>query len=128
AVQPGGDIPQKFVPAIPKGGDIPRKFVPPRGEFQYIRREAMIPMRDGVKLYTVLIIPKFAGPATGRLPIMLDRTPYSAEKASSRGGQLGPYPENILSPAYAELVRAGYIVALEDVRGKYKSEGEYVMN
>jgi putative CocE/NonD family hydrolase len=37
-------------------------------------------------------------------------------------------PENILSPAYAELVRAGYIVAVEDVRGKYKSEGDYVMN
>jgi putative CocE/NonD family hydrolase len=127
AVQPGGDIPAEFkgaVPPIPKGGDIPQRFNAPRGEFKYIRREAMIPMRDGAKLYTVLIIPKQAG----KFPIMLDRTPYSAEKATSRGGQLGPLPENILSPAYAELVRAGYIVAVEDVRGKYKSEGEYVMN
>src|SRR5262245_26624725 len=77
AVQPGGDIPQKFVPPIPRGGDIPQKFTPPRREFQYIRREAMILMRDGVRLYVVLIIPRSpaympspAGPE--RYPIMLD--------------------------------------------------------
>jgi putative CocE/NonD family hydrolase len=57
---------------------------------------------------------------------MLDRTPYSADKATGRG--FGPLPENILSPLSSELVRAGYIVAVEDVRGKYKSEGDYVMN
>jgi uncharacterized protein len=126
AVQPGGDIPANFhptyVPPIPPGGDIPRSFNPPRSQFQYVRREAMVPMRDGVKLYTVLIIPKHSG----KFPIMLDRTPYSAKKSTERG--FGPLPENILSPAYAELVRAGYIVAVEDVRGKYKSEGDYVMN
>jgi len=125
AVQPGGDIPKAFqapVPAVPKSGDIPQRFNAPRGEFQYVRREAMIPMRDGAKLYTVLIVPKGAGP----FPIMLDRTPYSADKATGHG--FGPLPENILSPAYSELVRAGYIVAVEDVRGKYKSEGDYVMN
>ncbi|MFL6830146.1 MAG: CocE/NonD family hydrolase, partial [Sphingomicrobium sp.] len=132
AVQPGGDIPRDFkspyVPPIPPGGDIPRAFNAPRSAFHYVRREAMIPMRDGARLYTVLIIPKGYGSQAGRFPIMLDRTPYSAAKATSRGAQLGPYPENILSPAYAELVRAGYIVAVQDVRGKYKSEGEYVMN
>ena len=127
AVQPGGDIPANFQPAFappyPSGGDIPHRFTAPRGPFQYVRRELMIPMRDGAKLYTVLIIPKGAG----KFPIMLDRTPYSADKATSRG-TFGPLPENILSPLAAELVRAGYIVAYEDVRGKYKSEGEYVMN
>ena len=126
AVQPGGDIPKTFhpaVPPIPKGGDIPQRFTPPRAEFQYVRREVTIPMRDGAKLYTVLIIPRGHGP----FPIMLDRTPYSADEATSRGN-FGIMPENILSPAYAELVRAGYIVAVEDVRGKYKSEGDYVMN
>ena len=126
AVQPGGDIPQAFhptVPPIPKGGDIPQQFNAPRGEFQYVRREVRIPMRDGAKLYAVLIIPR----QPGKFPIMLDRTPYSADKATSRGG-FGPLPENILSPLNAELLRAGYIVAVEDVRGKYKSEGDYVMN
>src|ERR1044072_2684455 len=115
AVQPGGDIPSKFrpaVPPIPKGGDIPKGFKAPRAEFQYVRREAMIPMRDGAKLYTVLIIPRGSPAGGAKFPIMLDRTPYSAEKGTTRGGQFGPWPENILSPAYAELVRAGYIVAI----------------
>ena len=125
AVQPGGDIPPRFHAKAPsdKSGDIPLQFEAPRNEFQYVRREIRIPMRDGAKLYAVLIIPK----EPGKLPIMLDRTPYSADKATSRGG-FGPWPENILSPLNAELVRAGYIVAVEDVRGKYKSEGDYVMN
>ncbi|HLO19085.1 MAG TPA: CocE/NonD family hydrolase [Sphingomicrobium sp.] len=126
AVQPGGDIPKAFhgnVPPIPKGGDIPQRFTPPRTNFEYERREVMIPMRDGVKLYAVLIIPRQAG----KFPIMLDRTPYSADHSTSRDS-FGPLPENILSPLSAELVRAGYIVAVEDVRGKYKSGGDYVMN
>jgi predicted acyl esterase len=130
AVQPGGDIPPHFRPLVPptrKGGDIPPRFAPPRAEFQYVRRETTIPMRDGVKLYAVLIIPKGASAAAGKFPIMLDRTPYSADEATKRG-TFGPWPENVLSPLYAELVRAGYIVAVEDVRGKYKSEGDYVMN
>ena len=130
AVQPGGDIPRVFhptVPPVPKGGDIPMRFTPPRADFQYVRREVMIPMRDGVKLYAVLIIPHGAYARGGKFPIMLDRTPYSADKATSRG-TFGPLPENILSPLSAELVRAGYIVAVEDVRGKYKSGGDYVMN
>jgi putative CocE/NonD family hydrolase len=82
----------------------------------------MIPMRDGARLYTGLIIP--AGP--GRFPILLDRTPYSANAQASLGA--GPLPENILTPLNAELVRTGYVVALQDVRGKYRSDGEYVMN
>jgi hypothetical protein len=130
AVQPGGDIPSAFrstVPPIPKGGDIPRAFSAQRAEFQYVRREVTIPMRDGAKLYAVLIIPKGPSANGAKYPIMLDRTPYSADKATSRGN-LGPLPENILSPLYAELVRAGYILAVEDVRGKYRSEGDYVMN
>jgi hypothetical protein len=130
AVQPGGDIPRNFHPIvapIPKGGDIPRSFMPPRADFQYVRRQVMIPMRDGVKLYAVLIIPHGAYARGSKYPIMLDRTPYSADSATSHG-TFGTLPENILSPLAAELVRAGYIVAYEDVRGKYKSGGDYVMN
>jgi len=99
AVQPGGDIPAQFhpvVPPVPKGGDIPPRFAPPRAEFQYVRREISIPMRDGAKLYAVLIIPRGA-PTAAKFPIMLDRTPYSADKATERG-TFGPWPENILSP------------------------------
>jgi putative CocE/NonD family hydrolase len=126
AVQPGGDIPPNFqpthVPPAPPGDDIPKAFQAPRSTFAYVRREVMIPMRDGVKLYTVLILPKGAANA----PIMLDRTPYKADAVTGRGW--GPLPENILNVHYAELVRAGYIIAVQDVRGKYQSEGDYVMN
>jgi uncharacterized protein len=123
AVEPGGDIPRQFqpVPAPP-----PRIAYPPSGvavaAAEYVRREVMIPMRDGVRLYTVLIIPKGAANA----PIVLDRTPYSAANQTQLGS--GPAPENILPPMFAELVRAGYIVAFQDVRGKFGSEGDYVMN
>jgi hypothetical protein len=49
AVQPGGDIPAKppYVPPIPPGGDIPRVFNPSRAQFQYVRRTALIQLRDG---------------------------------------------------------------------------------
>src|SRR5438309_9818359 len=119
AVQHGGDIPAH-------SSAVPLVFPPVAPAFAtstYERRPVSIPMRDGVKLYAVLIIPRVAG----KFPIMLDRTPYSADSATSRGAG-GPLPENILSPLNAELVRNGYIVAVEDVRGKYKSGGEYVIN
>lgn len=126
-VQPGGDIPKAFQPPltqpIPKGGDIPAKFKQSRHLFEFDRRDVMIPMRDGTKLFTVVILPLNAANA----PVLLDRTPYSAKTATSRGGA-GPLPEIIVTPTYADLVRAGYIVAIQDVRGKYDSEGDYVMN
>ena len=122
AVQPGGDIPRNFRPPRPPSAVHGAPAVQRRGDIQYTRREAMIPMRDGARLYTILIMPRGARNA----PIVLDRTPYSAAKAVARGA--GPWPESILTPMFAELVRAGYIVALQDVRGKFRSQGDYVMN
>ena len=124
AVRPGGDIPRDFdVPNAPRPAPSPgQRFSPPAASYQYVRREVRIPMRDGVRLHTVLILPKGAA----RAPIILDRTPYSADKETNVG--FGPWPENILTPMAAELVRAGYIVAVQDVRGKFRSEGDYVMN
>ena len=124
AVQPGGDIPPAARAPLPPSSTISRAPVP---AFAYERREVMIPMRDGVSLHAVLVIPRGYSAGAGRFPIMLDRTPYSADKATGLG-PAGPQPETILSPLNAELLRAGYIVAIEDVRGKYGSEGDYVMN
>jgi len=124
AVQPGGDIPPSShsVPAAPAFA--PRLSLPVIDpSFQYERRQVWIAMRDGARLYAVLIIPK----TSGKHPIMLDRTPYSADKRVSTGSA-GPQPDTILSPLDAELVRAGYILAVEDVRGKFRSDGDYVMN
>ena len=122
AVQPGGDIPRDLRPPPPQAQRPYERIVLPPSAYQYSRREAMIPMRDGARLYTVLIFPK----GIAKAPILLDRTPYSARKATERAA--GPLPENILAPMYAELIRAGYILAVQDVRGKYDSEGEYVLN
>jgi putative CocE/NonD family hydrolase len=101
--------------------DIPAEFEPVNLD-DYLRREEMVPMRDGVKLFTALMIPKGAVQA----PMVLDRTPYAAAKAS----RLAPSPraEMVLYAFHGELTAAGYIVVLQDVRGKHKSEGVYVMN
>jgi uncharacterized protein len=56
--------------------EIPPVFTPKTESFDYIRRTEMIPMRDGVKLYTVILIPGGAQ----RAPILLSRTPYGADE------------------------------------------------
>jgi putative CocE/NonD family hydrolase len=100
--------------------DIPAKFEPVRPDADYVKRVEMIPMRDGVKLYTVIWIPKGAKGA----PIILTRTPYNAAKhmRTETASML-----TTLSLADEPFVREGYIRVYQDVRGKYGSEGEYVM-
>src|ERR1700760_1857171 len=61
-------------------GDLPAHFTPVTSTFDYVKREAMIPMRDGVKLHTVIVVPKGARNA----PILLTRTPYNATKRTAR--------------------------------------------
>src|SRR5271165_1115241 len=60
--------------------DIPKSFTVPTADQDFIKREVMIPMRDGVKLYTVIVLPKGARNA----PIVLTRTPYNAAKRAAR--------------------------------------------
>ena len=102
-------------------GDIPDHFVRPLGQNDYVRRIAMIPMRDGVKLYTVIVIPKDAHGA----PIVLTRTPYDAHKAAAASDS--PLMTEVLRRGDAELTAAGFIRVYQDVRGKYRSEGVYEM-
>ncbi len=105
--------------------EIPAKLQPATDSFDYTRREVMIPMRDGVKLYTVILIPKGAKGA----PMLLTRTPYSAKKLTSHAASshLGPIL-NGYDNATDVIVEGGYIRVVQDVRGKYHSEGDYVMN
>jgi hypothetical protein len=98
--------------------------------FEYERREAMIPMRDGVRLHTVILVPvslKQAG-AKGA-PILLTRTPYSADGLTTHmtSPNLGPTLYGY-DNATDVIVEGGYIRVVEDIRGKYGSEGDYVMN
>ncbi len=93
-----------------------------RPQADYIRREVMIPMRDGVKLFTVIVMAK----GTRGGPMLLTRTPYDADKTSSRNRS--QTITEILPIMDAEFVRDGYIRVYQDVRGLHKSEGDYVMN
>lgn len=76
----------------------------------YNKQEVMIPMRDGVKLYTVIFTPK---DGQGPFPVLMQRTPYGAAV---------PPNFNILNNNI--LAKEGYIFVLQDIRGKYKSEGK----
>lgn len=95
-------------------------FVVPTGDYDYVKREEMIPMRDGVKLYTVIVVPKGAHDA----PILLTRTPYNAAARASR--MASPHMVDILPEGDEVFVRGGYIRVFQDIRGKYGSEGDYV--
>jgi putative CocE/NonD family hydrolase len=83
---------------------------------EFLRAEVMIPVRDGIKLHAVILTPK--GPVDHPLPILLERTPYGVDEYSSDG----------INSRYPELVRDHYIFVFEDIRGRYKSEGTFVMS
>jgi uncharacterized protein len=82
----------------------------------YTKQEVMIPMRDGVSLFTSILVPKDGSEPH---PILLRRTPYSCRPYGAAA-----FPESV--PLQMErYLREGYIVVCQDVRGRYMSEGEY---
>ena len=83
---------------------------------EYERRELKIPVRDGVQLFAVVLTPK---ETSQPLPIVLIRTPYSAANMLRTA---------VLPPAFRELAKDGYIFVAEDIRGRFGSGGDYVMN
>ena len=114
-----------FCQSLIAQSETPSKFEPTNYGFNYERRTVMIPMRDGVKLHTVILVPKGAKNA----PILLTRTPYNADEltthaqTSDLGSALTGYDN-----ATDVIVEGGYIRVVQDIRGKYGSEGDYVMN
>jgi putative CocE/NonD family hydrolase len=105
--------------------ETPSHFTPQTDSFDYIRRDVMIAMRDGVKLHTVILVPKGAKNA----PILLTRTPYDAKALTSHAesSHLGPVLQGY-DNALETIIEGGYIRAVQDIRGKHGSEGDYVMN
>jgi uncharacterized protein len=105
--------------------ETPAHFTPVTSSFDYTRRDVMIPMRDGVKLHTVILVPKGAKNA----PILLTRTPYDANALTSHthSSHLGPILDGY-DNAVEVIIEGGYIRVVQDVRGKHGSEGDYVMN
>src|SRR5271154_6865844 len=116
---------QSGAPATALPSEMPASVKVDYDGFDYLRHEVMIPMRDGVKLHTVILLPKGAKNAG----ILLTRTPYNASAlttnslSSHLGSSLYGYDN-----ATDVIVEGGYIRVIQDVRGKYGSEGDYVMN
>jgi hypothetical protein len=105
--------------------ETPEHFKPVHDAFDYETRDVMIPMRDGAKLHTVILVPKHAKNAG----ILLTRTPYNATEMTSavESGHLGVAVSHD-DDASDVLIQDGYIRVVQDVRGKYGSQGDYVMN
>ena len=115
--------PTPAVPGLPS--ETPAQFRPTYDGFDFTRRDVTIPMRDGVRLHTVILVPRGAA----RAPMLLTRTPYDATALTSHA------PSTHLTQALNGydnptdvIVEGGYIRVVQDVRGKYGSEGDYVMN
>jgi putative CocE/NonD family hydrolase len=114
--------PPKY-PELPS--ETPEKFTAPAGVLDHQVREVMVPMRDGVKLRTVILVPNGAK----RAAMLLTRTPYDARNLSTNShsahlaSRLWGYDN-----AVETIVDGGYIRVIQDIRGKYGSEGDYVMN
>src|ERR1700750_614524 len=103
-------------PIVMAQSETPSKIEPTNYGFNYERRTVMIPMRDGVKLHTVILVPKGARNA----PILMTRTPYNADETTSHvnSSELGPNL-NGYDNAMDVIVEGSYIRVVQDVRGKY---------
>ena len=105
--------------------ETPARVQPTYDGFDYVRRDVMIPMRDGVKLHTVILVPKGARNA----PVLMTRTPYDANalttnsQSSHLASSLAGY-DNALDA----IIGGGYLRVVQDIRGKFGSEGDFVMN
>jgi putative CocE/NonD family hydrolase len=85
---------------------------------EYVRSEVMIPARDGALLHTVILRPVGSEKGGEALPFLMTRTPYGVDGYSDVGLKLGK----------RELATSGYIFVAQDIRGRYKSGGQFVMN
>ena len=114
--------PQAFSPVTPITPDVVASYEQTLPSADFVRREAMVPMRDGTKLYTVVVMKK----GTRGGPILLSRTPYDAHGSTHRIASQRIV--DILEAMDAEFAEDGYIRVYQDIRGLHRSEGAYVMN
>jgi putative CocE/NonD family hydrolase len=101
--------------------ETPETFTPRTEAFDFTKREEMIAMRDGVKLKTIILIPKGATNA----PMLLTRTPYNAAARIARFKS--PHLAAIVPQMNDTAAAAKYIIVYQDTRGKHGSEGDYVL-
>ncbi|HVI98435.1 MAG TPA: CocE/NonD family hydrolase [Sphingomonas sp.] len=98
--------------------DMNTDFKPADASFDYVERAVEIPMRDGVKLHTVIVMKK----GTHDAPMLLQRTPYGADPGLGASAHI----DSMVRRSDAMFLDAGYIRVWQDIRGKHGSEGIYV--
>jgi uncharacterized protein len=108
-----GGFQMSLPPAMQAAAQTPAAF---DVKSNYVKSEHMIPMRDGVKLYTAIYAPR---DASQKYPIMLTRTPYSCAPYGADAYRTGIGPS-------VDMAKEGYIFVYQDVRGRYLSEGDFV--
>lgn len=92
------------------------------GITSYTKKTYMIPMRDGIKLFTVVLSPTNN---TGPLPFLIQRTPYGADLPINEDSAI---VTEKLPTYYKSMAEEGYLFIFQDIRGKFKSEGSFEMN
>jgi len=85
---------------------------------EYVRAEVMIPVRDGVKLHTVIFRPPGSEKSGPKLPFLMQRTPYGVDHMTAKA----------IASGKPLLAASGYIFVFQDIRGRYGSGGQFVMN
>ena len=86
------------------------------------KKTYMIPMRDGVRLFTAVLMPDHIDRP---MPILMERTPYGADMRLKEDSSISV---NRLPAYYRSMAKEGYILVFQDIRGKFKSEGSFEMN
>lgn len=106
-----GAVPQTYT----KTGNVAQKL---NHFLRYTRSEVMMPMRDGAKLHAVVLRPVGSESGGEPLPIFMQRTCYGTDNNT----------EYSVDAAKPEMAASGYIFVFADIRGRYESEGQFVMN
>src|SRR5919112_3514828 len=110
--------PQRVTPMTP---DVVAKYEQVMPWADFVRREVMIPMRDGTKLYTVIVFKK----GTTHAPMLLTRSPYDAHGDAFRNAS--QRIQDILPAMYKEFAEDNYIIVIQDIRGMHRSQGTWVL-
>jgi len=114
--------PISAAPVTPMTPDVVATYDAVLPSADFIRREVMVPMRDGTRLYTAIVMKK----GTSNAPILLSRTPYDAHDSTHRAASQRIV--DILPVMDAEFAQDGYIRVYQDIRGLHRSDGQFVMN
>ncbi|HTR37149.1 MAG TPA: CocE/NonD family hydrolase [Bryobacteraceae bacterium] len=98
---------------------------PPKVQSVWRVQEVMIPMRDGIRLQTAIVR---RTDQSQSLPILLERTPYGVPEQQEFDEMAGKNGADWTPPSWKELAADGYILVFQNLRGRFKSEGTFLLS